>query len=115
VYSNFTSKEELFLALLDRQLDRTVEAVEALVSEVAPDRLAEELAERTPDLPVLDGGWFLLEAEFLLYAARKDDPAVRERVAARQRRTSAGRRRHRQIGTIARECRLAVRACRNSA
>lgn len=89
VYSNFSSKQELFLALLERQLDRTVEAVEALVSEVAPEERAAELAERAHDLPVLDGGWFLLEAEFLLYAARKDDPAVRERVAARQRRTRA--------------------------
>lgn len=89
VYSNFRSKEELFLELLDRQLDATVDILAALVDEVPPEERAEALAARAADLEVLEGDWFLLEAEFLLYAARNPDPSVRERVAARQRQTRA--------------------------
>lgn len=89
VYSNFTSKEELFLELLGQQLDRTIEALGAAVRGASPDELTVEAASWHATLPVLDGTWFLLEAEFLLYAARKTDPSIRERVAARQRRTRA--------------------------
>jgi AcrR family transcriptional regulator len=89
VYSNFRSKEELFLDLLDRQLDATVDILATVVDEVPPEQRAEALAARAADLEVLEGDWFLLEAEFLLYAARNPDPSVRERVAARQRHTRA--------------------------
>lgn len=87
VYSNFTSKAELFLALLDRQLDRTVATLETIVADVAPENRAARLGADHGRLPVLEGEWFLLEAEFLLYAARDGDEAVRQRVAERQRRT----------------------------
>jgi AcrR family transcriptional regulator len=89
VYSNFRSKEELFLELLDRQLDATVDILSSVVDDVPPDQRAEAIAVRAAELEVLDGDWFLLEAEFLLYAARNEDPAIRERVAARQRQTRA--------------------------
>jgi AcrR family transcriptional regulator len=89
VYSNFRAKEELFLELMERQVDRSVEALERVIDEVAPEDRAAAFADRAASLPTLGGEWFLLEAEFLLYAARGDDPAVRERVAARQRRTHA--------------------------
>lgn len=87
VYSNFRSKEELFLALLERQVDRSVEVLERVIDEVAPEDRAAAFADRAASLPTLEPEWFLLETEFLLYAARNDDPAVRELVAARQRRT----------------------------
>jgi AcrR family transcriptional regulator len=87
VYSNFRSKEELFLELLERQLDRSVELLEGVVDALPPDERIPAIVEATETLPILEGGWFLLEAEFLLYAARNEDPSVRQRVAARQQRT----------------------------
>ena len=87
VYSNFASKEELFVELLDRQLDATIEMLEAVLRDVPAERRTDDAARWQAELPVLDGRWFLLEAEFLLYAARKDDPAIAQRVAARQQRT----------------------------
>lgn len=89
VYSNFTSKEELFLELLDRQVDRSVDVLAEVVERVPAGERAAVLTDRVAELEVLAGRWFLLEAEFLLYAARGDDPAVRARVAARQQRTRA--------------------------
>jgi AcrR family transcriptional regulator len=89
VYSNFRSKEELFLELLDRQLDATVDVLATVVDEVPPEERAAALAERASQLEVLEGSWFLLEAEFLLYAARHPDPAIRARVATRQQHTRA--------------------------
>ncbi len=87
VYSNFRSKEELFLELLDRQLDLSVELLERVMEEVAPEQRSQAIVEQAGALPVLQGEWFLLEAEFLLYAARQEDGRIRERVAARQQRT----------------------------
>jgi AcrR family transcriptional regulator len=84
VYSNFRSKEELFLELLERQLDRSVELLEEVAEAVPADRRIAAIVEAVDTLPVLEGEWFLLEAEFLLYAARNEDPSVRERVASRQ-------------------------------
>jgi AcrR family transcriptional regulator len=85
VYSNFRSKEELFLELLDRHLDQAIGLLERLVSDTPPLRRAEAFAEHHREVTVLDRDWFLLENEFLLYAARNEQ--VRDRVAARQRRT----------------------------
>ncbi|MEX0835643.1 MAG: TetR/AcrR family transcriptional regulator [Nitriliruptor sp.] len=87
VYSNFDSKEELFLQLLDRELDRTVEVLTELVERVPAAERAAALTAQAGDLEVLGGRWFLLEAEFLLYAARAEDERVRRRVADRQQRT----------------------------
>jgi AcrR family transcriptional regulator len=89
VYSNFNSKEELFLALLERQLDRSVAQLERLLERHAPDERASALVDGVGDLPVLDHEWFLLEAEFLLYAARNPDVTVRDLVSDRQQRTRA--------------------------
>jgi AcrR family transcriptional regulator len=94
VYSNFTSKEELFLELLDRHVDEAIRALETLVFETPPQDRAGRFVERHGHLNVLDREWFLLEAEFLLYAARNEQ--VRARVAARQRRT------HERITALAR-------------
>jgi AcrR family transcriptional regulator len=94
VYSNFSSKEELFLELLERHLDQAINVIEQVVFEVEPAQRAGVFAEQHDRITVLDREWFLLEAEFLLYAARNEQ--VRERVASRQRRT------HERITALAR-------------
>jgi AcrR family transcriptional regulator len=85
VYSNFRSKEELFLGLLDQRIDRTVEQLEKALLSHAPEERPKLLGEMRDSMGALDRDWFLLQAEFQLYAAR--NAGVRERVADRQRRT----------------------------
>lgn len=85
VYSNFRSKEELFLELLDRQIDQAVAVVEEIFATVEPQDRPRMLGEMHQEIQVLDRQWFLLETEFLLYAARNE--GVRDRVATRQQRT----------------------------
>ncbi|MFA9444833.1 TetR/AcrR family transcriptional regulator [Egicoccus sp. AB-alg6-2] len=83
VYSNFDSKEDLFLALLDRRIEASIAAMEELLFARAPEDRAQMFAGAEPEVEVVDQDWFLLETEFMLYAARNGD--VRERIAARQR------------------------------
>jgi AcrR family transcriptional regulator len=78
VYSNFTGKEDLFLALLDRRLEGQAEAWWAMLGADEPDHTFERELER-------NRGWHLAEAEFLLHVAR--DERVREALAERYRRT----------------------------
>lgn len=85
VYSNFASKEDLFLALLEARLEDTLGSVQEVMDEVAPEERAAAFGRRRDSLAQWEPQWFLLEAEFELYAAR--NPAVRERVAQRQRKT----------------------------
>ncbi len=85
VYSNFRSKEELFLGLLDQRIDRTVEQLESALLSQAPEERPKLLGEMRDSMGALDREWFLLQAEFQLYAARNTE--VRARVADRQRRT----------------------------
>jgi AcrR family transcriptional regulator len=85
VYSNFRSKEQLFLELLDRQIDQAVEVVEDIFARTEPRDRPRMLGEMHDEIQVLDRQWFLLETEFLLYAARNE--SVRDRVAVRQQRT----------------------------
>jgi AcrR family transcriptional regulator len=85
VYSNFRSKEELFLELLDQRTDRTVEGLEEVLLNSDPAQRPRLLGELRDSIVLLDREWFLLQSEFQLYAARNE--AVRERVADRQRRT----------------------------
>lgn len=85
VYSNFASKEELFLELLDRRIDRTVEALENVLLSSDPEQRPQLLGEMRDSMGLVDHEWFLLQTEFMLYAARNAE--VRDRVADRQRRT----------------------------
>jgi AcrR family transcriptional regulator len=81
VYSAFGSKEELFLAVVDQHLRRSVAELEAAVADgpTVAERVHEgaehwmDLIERTPEM-------VLLHTEFWAYAVR--DPGVRPRVAA---------------------------------
>lgn len=82
VYSNFSSKEELFLALLEERREQTMADVQRVMDESAPADRAEAFGQRRDRLAQWTPEWFLLEAEFELYAARH--PEVRARVAERQ-------------------------------
>jgi AcrR family transcriptional regulator len=85
VYSNFRSKDELFLALLETQFARRVQSVErALAAAPAvPDALAAVSAELTRPDPVGQ----LLFVEFWQRAVR--DPEVRTAFVAARRRLRA--------------------------
>ena len=83
-YSNFASKEELFLALLQGELDRRRQHLEQQVEEIEP-RLRQRDAPMDPaeaaryitDFFAPEGdavAWFTLEVEFLLLAMR--DPSA---------------------------------------
>lgn len=70
-YSNFASKEELFLALFDEHSDRTVrrlaDAIDTLTAEeYTLARLAELAARIEPD----ERDWYLVTTEFTLHAIR---------------------------------------------
>jgi AcrR family transcriptional regulator len=82
VYSNFDSKEALFLALLDREVAQLHDVLAALLALPAEQRAA-ALDDRLADVHVLQRDWVLLELECLLYAAR--NPAARDAFAARRR------------------------------
>ncbi len=106
VYSNFASKEDLFLALLDRHLDASGAAARSAATAVrppgphdgpgpgtgapaaagpaaaggsAPDPVSALAELATPADPAA-WEWGLLTMEFFLYAAR--EPAVKDRLAA---------------------------------
>ncbi|MFJ8659906.1 TetR/AcrR family transcriptional regulator [Streptomyces sp. NPDC093795] len=75
-YSNFASKEELFLALFDEHSDRTVrrlaEAIDALsAEEYTLTRLAELAARVEAD----ERDWYLVTTEFTLHAIRDPQAA----------------------------------------
>jgi AcrR family transcriptional regulator len=76
-YSNFSSTDELFLALWDQQADRIVEGARSLVA------LADEMDDpfdlaqaAMVDLELVEPRWFVLNAEFLLYAFRNPEAAA---------------------------------------
>ncbi|MGZ4737070.1 MAG: TetR family transcriptional regulator [Acidimicrobiia bacterium] len=80
VYSNFTSKDDLFLALLDDRIDRQF----AIVAEVL-ESIPHEQAEQAPRMRDLlqsgavfsDDAWETLSLEFILYARRNPEAAAK--------------------------------------
>jgi AcrR family transcriptional regulator len=86
VYSNFKSKDDLFLALLEVQYDVAMEALHATLegSEVPPEaRLADFVALVHDEMEQFVDTWGVLYQEFYTYAMR--NPAARERLAERNR------------------------------
>ncbi len=81
VYSNFASKDELFLALMTDQVQRRVAGVEAALA-VATD-LPAALAAVNAELSRQEATWQLLFLEFWQRAVR--DPDVRRRFVASRR------------------------------
>ncbi|MFI9081246.1 TetR/AcrR family transcriptional regulator [Streptomyces sioyaensis] len=82
VYSNFGSKEALFLELLaDRQTDRIAEAAQALERHPqGTGKAADELGRLLIDVADKDIDFAPLQAEFWLYAVR--NPEVLDTMAA---------------------------------
>jgi AcrR family transcriptional regulator len=66
-YSNFDSKDELFVALYERQTSRILETLTAL-DQTGPT-LDDVMAELVAAVP-LDRRWYLVNAEFTLHAVR---------------------------------------------
>ena len=86
VYSNFKSKDDLFVAVFDDRLAREAEAMQAVLA-VPPvvDGLTEQLPRvRSVIEGTWDDQWTALHLEFALYALR--NPEAREKLAASVRR-----------------------------
>jgi AcrR family transcriptional regulator len=79
VYSNFASKENLFLAVLEARFRDRTEFYRRLGEQAAREP-GQDLPGLLPGLDAPDEVWCLLETEFWLYALR--NPSVRERMAA---------------------------------
>jgi AcrR family transcriptional regulator len=79
VYSNFGSKDELFLAVLEARLQAQA-AYYRQLEEEARSRPGHGLPDVLPRLDELDETWCLLQVEFWLYALRNE--SVRDRMAA---------------------------------
>jgi AcrR family transcriptional regulator len=75
-YSNFSSLDELFLALWDRQAELIVTTLRDLIADLRDqDCGGERIGELLADFQPYDRRWFLINAEFLLYAARHPEAA----------------------------------------
>lgn len=85
-YSNFSSKEELFVALYGRRADLILATLTDLAPSVG-DSLETALTELVAAIP-LDRRWYLVSTEFALHAVR--DPVAAEVYAAARARVRAG-------------------------
>jgi AcrR family transcriptional regulator len=73
-YSNFKSKEELFLAMLDEKFAEEIERIErTLRTDEAPDEAARHAGEDLIRFVRADPEWERLYLEFVGYAARNDE------------------------------------------
>jgi AcrR family transcriptional regulator len=73
-YSNFKSKEELFLAMLDERFGQKIEQIEhALRTDESPDEAVRHAGEDVMRLLSADTEWQRLFFEFVGYAARNDE------------------------------------------
>lgn len=83
VYSNFESKDELFIALIEEKVDERLRTLDAVLSE------KKEIGEKVKDsgkllwsLCLMDPEWQILFIEYWIRAAR--DPILRERFLVRR-------------------------------
>jgi AcrR family transcriptional regulator len=85
VYSNFTSKEDLFFAVYERRIDARVAEIEAIL-EAAPTvrEGVERIIPGNRGRPETDDGWMAVFFEFWAHALRH--PQLRKRFAAQHRR-----------------------------
>ena len=73
-YSNFKSKEELFLAMLDQKFGEEIERIEgALRTDQTPDEAARHAGEDLIRFVRSDPEWERLYLEFVAYACRNDE------------------------------------------
>ncbi len=88
VYSNFGSKDELFLALLDREFElRGEQIATALDSDGDTPAAAQALSRSVLDSVHDHADYYVLFVEYWLRAVR--DPELRERLIARRRAAAA--------------------------
>lgn len=79
-YSNFETKDELFLALWDEQATHIVSRIALVHEAIAEADLALDVAlDLLADHELYDRDWFVLNTEFLLHALR--DPAAAAQLA----------------------------------
>jgi AcrR family transcriptional regulator len=80
VYSSFANKEEFFLALHDREAQKSVQLIAERLLEDGTLEDADQTAARTfYERHLADPEWSLLMAEFAVHAARNPDVARRFR------------------------------------
>ena len=73
-YSNFKSKEELFLAMLDQKFGEEIERIEeALHTDEAPEEAARHAGEDLMRFMRSDPEWERLYLEFVAYAGRNEE------------------------------------------
>lgn len=82
-YSNFDSKEDLFLALLDDRLDADIRALEVLGDDSSAPAFLDFVAQRAARRAADGEQWALLSAEFWLHSLRNRE--LVPKMAARQR------------------------------
>ena len=84
VYSNFASKEDLFLSVLDEHVSQQMLDIRGDIDVTrTPGEQVMEAGQRFMDLFQRERAWYLLSFEFLAYAAR--NPEFQLEFAARQR------------------------------
>jgi len=83
-YGNFESKEDLFFALLEKEISSRISALEKEMAKVQDPRAKLETMREFFLTKTLDRRWSLLALEFKLFAVRHPD--VKRRLAAMHRR-----------------------------
>ncbi|MDQ1377917.1 MAG: hypothetical protein QOE15_2090 [Acidimicrobiaceae bacterium] len=81
-YSNFESKDDLFLALLDESIDADIRALQVLAEDSSVPAFLEFVTTRASRRGAYGAQWPLLSAEFWLHAVR--NPELAHKLAARQ-------------------------------
>ena len=76
VYSNFASKTDLMLALIEDRIRRQSEIVEDAFAGASLEEGLRELDARTSGTTALDREWMMLVGEFMLYAMRDERARV---------------------------------------
>jgi AcrR family transcriptional regulator len=89
VYANFESKEDLFLALLEREISSRIAALEREMDKVHEPEAKLRVMREFFVNKTMDRRWCLLSLEFKLFAVRH--PEVKQRLAAMHRRFVAPR------------------------
>ncbi|NYI03906.1 TetR/AcrR family transcriptional regulator [Allostreptomyces psammosilenae] len=74
-YSNFRTKDELFVALFDHHGQRLIERMEALVDEAEAAEAVDRVLAYLSDPDEYERRWFLVSSEFTLYAIRNRQAA----------------------------------------
>jgi AcrR family transcriptional regulator len=82
LYSNFSSKEDLFLAIADRQVEERVEEVEAITAVAEGEEPGREAAEKLRAFLERDPDWPLLFYEFWSLSVR--NPELQGELAKRR-------------------------------